>query len=844
MPEKFIIFSNFAYILNRVRENNRLLIYLFCIMSNKKLDEDIVAGDVFSSCPAAVVEDFSGESDVDKLDIDPENINILPLRGVTIFPFVSVPLPVGRDGSKRIVHQAMEKNEAIVLVSQKDPKVDDPTGKDLYKYGVIGHVVKILAMPDNTLTTFIASYSPVKISRIRKRDGIMRCVVTPIKELVPDPDDTETLALIDSVKETFLKILNLVADNEMMAMRQAMESYTSPFKMVNFICTNAPIGYEEKQKLFEIFDFKARTLRLATELDKALQMLELKAEINMRTREDLTNQQKEHFLRQQIRNIQEELGDGGIDNDIEELRSKGAQKNWPEATALHFEKELKKLERYNQQMPEYSIQVSYLETLLNLPWLNYSDDDFSLQQVQEVLDRDHYGLDKVKERIIEHMAVLKLRKDMKAPILCLFGPPGVGKTSLGRSIADALGREYARISLGGLHDEAEIRGHRKTYVGAMPGRILSALAKCGTGNPVFVLDEIDKIGSDFKGDPSQALLEVLDPEQNSKFHDNYVDLDYDLSKVMFIATANSLQTISGPLRDRMEIIDISGYIAEEKVEIAERHLIPKLLEEHGFEKDEIKFEPEAVREIIDSYTRESGVRSLDKKIAKVLRKLARKKASEEPYLRVITKQDAIEMLGREEAESDVYENNDYAGVVTGLAWTAVGGEILFIESSLNKGKGEKLTLTGNLGDVMKESAMIALQYLKAHADKLGIPIEKFAENDVHIHVPEGAIPKDGPSAGITIATSLASAFTGMKVRSKLAMTGEITLRGKVLPVGGIREKILAAKRAGITDIVLSNKNKKDVEEVPSKYIEGLTFHYVDRIEEVLQFAITDEPALF
>lgn len=795
------------------------------------------------TAPFGVVADFSEEIDLDKLNINESDMMIVPLRHFSAFPFMSLPIQVGRDSSKKVIDLALKNNEVIVLTAQKDPEVEDPTGKDLYNIGVAATVAKVIPFQDDIETAFVATLTMVKISRVRKRGGILKCVATPVTETMPSATDAELEALIDSATESFNKILSMMPDMDSKNMKVAMQSYETSLKVVNFIAMNGPIPSKIKQELLEITDFRARTLRLARELDKSRQMFELQAEIAMRTREDLSNQQKEVFLRQQIKNIQDELGDAETD-EIGELQQRAATKKWSEAADRHFDKELRKLERFSPTMPEYSIQYGYLDTLLNLPWENYSDDDYSLDKVEEILDRDHYGLEKVKERIVEHMAVLKLRKDMKAPILCLFGPPGVGKTSLGRSIADAMGREYARISLGGLHDEAEIRGHRKTYIGAMPGRIMAALAKCGTGNPVFVLDEIDKIGADFKGDPSQALLEVLDPEQNSKFHDNYIDVDYDLSKVMFIATANSLQTISAPLRDRMEIIEIGGYIAEEKVEIAQRHLVPKLLEEHGFEKDEITFEPEAVREIIDSYTRESGVRALDKKIAKVLRKIARLKASGKEYPKLVNRQLALELLGKEEAQSDVYENNDFAGVVTGLAWTAVGGEILFIESSLSKGKGEKLTLTGNLGDVMKESAMIALQYLKAHADKLNLPASVFSENDVHIHVPEGAIPKDGPSAGITIATSLASIMTGRKVRAKTAMTGEITLRGKVLPVGGIREKILAAKRAGITDIVLSSKNRKDVEEIAAKYLEGLSFHYVERIEEVLNFALTDEKALY
>ncbi len=565
------------------------------------------------------------------------------------------------------------------------------------------------------------------------------------------------------------------------------------------------------------------------------QFVELRADIQSRTREDLSQQQREHFLQQQIRTIQEELG--ATDEDLNELESRAAKKKWSATVQEHFNKELKKLERLNPQSPDYSVQYSYLDTMLSLPWEHYSKDYFNLVKVEEKLNKDHYGLEKVKDRILEHLSVLKLRGDLKAPIICLFGPPGVGKTSLGRSVADALHRKYARISLGGLHDEAEIRGHRRTYIGAMPGRIIQALAKSETGNPVIVLDEIDKVGQDYKGDPSSALLEVLDPEQNSKFHDNYLDVDYDLSKVLFIATANNLATISQPLLDRMELIEINGYITEEKVEIAKRHLLPKQLLENGFKKSEIKMGDDVLTHIVENYTRESGVRELEKKIGKVLRKIARFKAREEAYPKRITVDMLNDYLGVPDYTRDKYEGNDFVGVVTGLAWTAAGGEILYVESSLARGKGEKLTLTGNLGGVMKESAVIALQYLKSHCDLLGLDSEEMDKFNVHVHVPEGAIPKDGPSAGVTMVTSLASSFTGRKVRDHLAMTGEITLRGKVLPVGGIKEKILAAKRAGITDIILCQENKKDIDQIKEIYLEGLTFHYVNTIQDVLNLAL-------
>ena len=620
----------------------------------------------------------------------------------------------------------------------------------------------------------------------------------------------------------------------------AVKNISDSAYLVNFLCCNTPIDPDMKQQMLEEENMKKRSFLLYKVLTKEAQLIDLKAQIQNKTREDLSQQQREHFLQQQIRTIQDELGTGDFD-DIENFQERAKKKKWNESTKNHFQKELKKLERLNPQSPDYSVQYTYLDQLLNLPWNVFTHDSFNLKKVEGKLNRDHYGLENVKDRILEHLAVLKLRGDMKSPIICLYGPPGVGKTSLGRSIAEALNRKYARISLGGLHDEAEIRGHRRTYIGAMPGRIMEALAKCESSNPVFVLDEIDKIGQDFKGDPASALLEVLDPEQNCHFHDNYIDVDYDLSNVLFIATANSLSTISQPLLDRMEIIEINGYIQEEKVEIARKHLLPKQLKENGFAKGEISFTKPALMKIVESYTRESGVRELDKKIAKVLRKLARIKAiGEEDYPKTITIDNLKDYLGQDDYTRDRYEGNEFAGVVTGLAWTAVGGEILYVESSLSKGKGEKLTLTGNLGDVMKESAVIAMQYLKSHSDLLGVDYELFDKYNVHIHVPEGAIPKDGPSAGVTMVTSLASSFTQRKVRDHLAMTGEITLRGKVLPVGGIKEKILAAKRAGITDIMLCRENKKDIDEIKDTYVSGLTFHYVDTVKDVLDFALLDE----
>jgi ATP-dependent Lon protease len=596
----------------------------------------------------------------------------------------------------------------------------------------------------------------------------------------------------------------------------------------------------EKQQLLLIGDLKERAYRLLFILNREYQLVELKASIQMKTHEDINQQQKEYFLQQQIKTIQEELGGNINELEIKELREKASRKKWPAEVAQVFEKELRKLERLHPQSPDYSVQTQYVQNIVNLPWNEYSKDNFNLSHAQKVLDRDHYGLEKVKERIIEHLAVLKLKGDMKSPIICLYGPPGVGKTSLGRSIAEALRRKYVRVSLGGLHDEAEIRGHRRTYIGAMCGRIIQNIQKAGTSNPVFILDEIDKITNDFKGDPASALLEVLDPEQNNAFHDNYLDIDYDLSKVMFIATANNLNTISQPLLDRMELIEVSGYIMEEKVEIAAKHLVPKQMDVHGLKKGSVKFPKKTLQVIVEAYTRESGVRELDKKIAKIMRKLARKVASDEPIPTSIKPEDLYEYLGAVEYSRDKYQGNDYAGVVTGLAWTAVGGEILFVESSLSKGKGSKLTLTGNLGDVMKESAMLALEYIHAHAAQFNINEELFENWNVHVHVPEGAIPKDGPSAGITMVTSLVSAFTQRKVKKNLAMTGEITLRGKVLPVGGIKEKILAAKRAGIKELILCKENEKDINEIKPEYLKGLVFHYVSDIQQVVDLALLRE----
>ncbi len=694
-------------------------------------------------------------------------------------------------------------------------------------------------MPDGTTTVILQGKKRFSLDALEETEPYLKGKISLLEDKMPDKTDREFEALISTIKDLTIKMLGSLSEPPR-DLIFSIKNNKNVLYLVNFSCSNIPSGAEEKQELLLIGAMKDRAYRLLFILNREYQLVELKASIQMKTHEDINQQQREYFLQQQIKTIQEELGGNINELEIRELRERAFKKKWPASVAEIFEKEVRKLERLHPQSPDFSIQTQYVQTIINLPWNEYSKDNFNLTHAQKVLDRDHYGLEKVKERIIEHLAVLKLKGDMKSPIICLYGPPGVGKTSLGKSIAEALHRKYVRISLGGLHDEAEIRGHRRTYIGAMSGRIIQNIQKAGSSNPVFILDEIDKVTNDFKGDPASALLEVLDPEQNSTFHDNYLDIDYDLSKVMFIATANNLNTISQPLLDRMELIEVSGYILEEKVEIAARHLVPKQLEAHGLSKGKVKLPKKTLQVIIESYTRESGVRELDKKIAKIMRKLARKVASDEAIPAQIKPEDLHEYLGAVEYSRDKYQGNDYAGVVTGLAWTAVGGEILFVESSLSRGKGSKLTLTGNLGDVMKESAMLALEYIHAHASLFGINEELFENWNVHIHVPEGAIPKDGPSAGVTMVTSLVSAFTQRKVRKNLAMTGEITLRGKVLPVGGIKEKILAAKRAGIKELILCKENQKDIEEIKADYVKGLTFHYVEDIRQVIDLALLKE----
>lgn len=778
-------------------------------------------------------------SDDKELDFNPEELPLLALRNMVLFPGITMPVAIGRKKSLNAITEAQKSHSPIGVICQIDEHVEDPEFDDLYKVGVIADIVKVLELPDGSTNVILQARGSFKLEKILYTTPYLAGAVSPYPEVKPKAKDREFTAILGAMRDTAIGMLQDLGDDGK-EMLFAIKNIEDPIYLINFVCSNFPFDAEVKASLLETIDIKERAMALTSNLSKEAQLIKIKAEIQNKTREDLTQQQREHFLQQQIRTIQDELGDAGTDQDFDELRARAEEKNWDEATAAAFEKEMRKLERVHPQSPDYSVQYTYLDTLLNLPWGVYTEDNFDLKKVEDQLNKDHYGLENVKDRIIEHLAVLKLRKDMKAPIICLYGPPGVGKTSLGKSIADALNRKYVRVSLGGMHDEAEIRGHRRTYIGAMAGRILQGLTKAGTSNPVFVLDEIDKLGADFKGDPSSALLEVLDPEQNNHFHDNYIDIDYDLSKILFIATANSLATMPQPLLDRMEIIEVSGYILEEKVEIARKHLIPKELSEHGFDPKEIDFPKKVLKKIIQSYTRESGVRELDKKIAKILRRIARLKASDKEFEKTISLEKVREYLGPEEYSSDKYEGNDFAGVVTGLAWTAVGGEILFIESAVSKGKGEKLTLTGNLGDVMKESAVIAFQYLKSHSELFGIDYELFDKYNVHIHVPEGAIPKDGPSAGITMATSLASVFTQRKVKDHIAMTGEITLRGKVLPVGGIKEKILAAKRAGITDIILCKENRKDIENIKDTYLKGLTFHYVSTVKEVIDIALTDE----
>ncbi len=776
--------------------------------------------------------------DEDKMNAEeiPEVLPILPLRNTVLFPGIVIPITIGRDKSIRLIKETYKKDKIIGVVAQKNDTVEDPDFKDLNKIGTVASILKILQMPDGNTTVIIQGKKRFSLLKMVQEDPYFKASVEKLEPPKSIVKDKKFNALISSLKDISLQIIkqspNIPSDAGF-----AINNIESHSFLVNFMSSNLNINIIEKQKLLEISDLKKRANMVLASLTKELQMLELKNQIQSKVKTDLNKQQRDYLLNMQMKTIQEELGGNPGEHEINDLKVKAEKKKWPKEIAKIFDKEIIKFQRMHPSSAEYSVQINYLETLVELPWGEYSKDNFELKNAQKILDKDHYGLEKIKERIIEHLAVYKLKGDMKSPILCLVGPPGVGKTSLGKSIARALNRKYIRMSLGGLRDEAEIRGHRKTYIGAMPGRILQNIKKAKTSNPVFVLDEVDKIiGMNVNGDPAAALLEVLDPEQNSTFHDNFLEVNYDLSKVMFIATANTLSSIHPALRDRMEVIDISGYLVEEKIEIAKRHLIPKQFKEHGIKSSQLTFNKKIIEKIIEDYTAESGVRTLEKYIAKILRNRAKFIVTDEKYNKVLNSEDLVKILGPSNYVKDKSLSNEIPGVVTGLAWTSYGGDILFIEVSLSRGKG-KLTLTGNLGDVMKESATIAYEYLKAHSNILKIDSKIFSEWNVHIHVPEGATPKDGPSAGITLFTALASAFTQRKVRSKIAMTGEITLRGKILPVGGIKEKILAARRAKITDIIISEENKKNVAEINEKYIKGIKFHYVNNTIEVIDFAL-------
>lgn len=792
-------------------------------------DDLVSSPDVF---PIISLNENNSELDLNSGDVLP----ILPLRNMVLFPGVLLPVSVARSKSLKLIRWASENDKVIGVCSQLDKKQDDPTIDQLYSMGTIARVVRILEMPDNSTTVILEGKRRFRLGELVSIRPYMKARIHLIDDIFPEPSDKVFNALVSSIKDLSINMIN---ESGAMSpeMAFAIRNIENPVFLINYVSVNFGLNVTEKQELLEYDNITDRGYKLLELLNRESQLLEIKMSIQNKAKEGIDQQQREYFLQQQMKTIQNELGGSSPEQDVADLRERARHKKWNETVSVIFDKELKKLERMSQHSPDYSTQLSYLETMLDLPWNEYTRDNFNLKNAQKVLDKDHFGMDSVKERILEHLAVLKLKGDMKSPIICLYGPPGVGKTSLGKSIASALNRKYVRISLGGLHDEAEIRGHRRTYIGAMPGRIIQNIQKAGTANPVFVLDEVDKVTADYKGDPSSALLEVLDPEQNTAFHDNYLDVDFDLSKVLFIATANNLSTIPRPLLDRMELIEVSGYTQEEKIEIALRHLVSRELENHGLTQEQAVFTKPVIHKIIDGYTRESGVRELDRKLASMMRKIAMKVAMKEKYDINITPEAVLDYLGVARYSREKYQGNDYPGVVTGLAWTQVGGEILFVESSLSKSKSPKLTLTGNLGDVMKESAMLALEYIKAHAERLQLDNQIFEEWNVHIHVPEGAIPKDGPSAGITMATALASAFTQRKVRKNLAMTGEITLRGKVLPVGGIKEKILAAKRSGITDIVLCIENRKDIEEIKPVYLKGLKFHYVEDIMEVLDFAL-------
>lgn len=777
------------------------------------------------------------ESDLKPEDL-PEELSILPIKNTVLFPGVVIPITVARQKSIRLIKKAYQGNRIIGVLAQKNKQAEEPGMEDLYRFGTVARIIKMLVLPDGNTTIIIQGKNRFLIREFVQDEPFMTAHIDLQPELALNLQSKEVKALVQSLKDAASKILKLNPEIPQEA-QVALDNIQSTGFLIHFLSSNLNVDVADKQKILETNNIIDRGTLLLQYMLKEIQMLEIKNEIQKKVHTDIDQQQRDYFLRQQIRVLQDELGYDGPDKEIEKLRKRGAEKKWSKAAAEHFNKELDKLQRINPQAAEFPVAMNYVEFMLDLPWDEHTVDDFDLKRARKILDKDHFGLEKVKTRILEYLAVLKLKQDMKGPILCLYGPPGVGKTSLGKSIAKSLQRQYVRMSLGGVHDEAEIRGHRKTYVGAMPGKILQNIKKAKSSNPVFILDEIDKVRSDFRGDPSSALLEVLDPEQNNSFGDNYLEVEYDLSKVLFIATANSLDTIHPALRDRMEIIEITGYTVEEKLQIAIKHLVPKQLAEHGLRSHKIKFNKEALLKIIESYTRESGVRNLERKIGSVVRSVAKSIAMEEEVEKNITPAFVAKILGVEIFDEELYQGNDLAGVVTGLAWTQVGGDILFVESSLSKGKGQ-LTISGQLGDVMKESAMAALSYLKSNAQVLNIDHRVFQQYDLHIHVPAGAVPKDGPSAGITMLTSLASIYTQRKVKNKLAMTGEITLRGKVLPVGGIKEKILAAKRSGIKEIILSEKNKRDIEEIEKQYIKGLVFHYVNTVDEVLKIALLKE----
>ncbi|AWM15088.1 endopeptidase La [Flavobacterium sediminis] len=770
----------------------------------------------------------------------PNDLPILPLRNTVLFPGVVIPITAGRDKSIKLINDANATGKVIGVVAQKDEVVEEPTPNDIYHIGTVARIIRVLKMPDGNTTVILQGKKRFEIDAFTQEEPYLKATIKEVPEVRPEKEDQEFSTIIDSIKELAIEIIKESPNIPTEATFAIRNIESNPF-LINFVSSNMNLSVVDKQNLLSVHNLKDRALETLRFMNMELQKLELKNDIQSKVRFDLDQQQREYFLQQQMKTIQEELGGVSHEAEIEEMREKAKAKKWDEKIAKHFEKEVSKLQRTNPNSPDFGIQRNYLEVMLELPWSEYTKDNFDLKRAQKILDRDHYGLEDVKKRIVEHLAVLKLRNDMKSPILCLYGPPGVGKTSIGKSIAEALGREYVRMSLGGLRDEAEIRGHRKTYIGAMPGRIIQSIKKAKTSNPVFVLDEIDKLSSSHNGDPSSALLEVLDPEQNTEFHDNFLEIGYDLSKVLFIATSNSLSTIQPALRDRMEIIEMSGYTIEEKVEIAKNHLLPKQLKEHGLTEKDLQIGKRQLEKIIVGYTRESGVRGLEKKIAQMVRHAAKSIAMEEPYNIKVTDEDILEVLKAPRLERDKYENNETAGVVTGLAWTSVGGDILFIESTISKGKGA-MTMTGNLGTVMKESVTIAMEYIKSNAEDLGITPEILEKYNIHIHVPEGATPKDGPSAGIAMLTSMVSSFTQKRVKKSLAMTGEITLRGKVLPVGGIKEKILAAKRANIKEIILCSENKRDIDEIKPEYLKGLMFHYVDTMKEVIDLAITDQKA--